>query len=89
MTLASNPAIRRHEIWQAQPVGQFRDTANPSLPDGATEPPTPLSKFHAHNRLSSSGTPATWMTTPSSPTNYVEDDENMFRFNYLPSSTGQ
>ncbi|TXG68513.1 hypothetical protein EZV62_003448 [Acer yangbiense] len=59
----------RHKFWETQPVGQFKDVGDSSLPDGPIEPPTPLSEVctDVYNLLTD---------------NYAEDDENMFRFNY-------
>ncbi|KAF3439630.1 hypothetical protein FNV43_RR17908 [Rhamnella rubrinervis] len=82
----------RHRFWETQPVGQFKDRGNSSLPEGPIEPPTPLSevKQEPYNLPS----PYEWTTCDISSeetcnevytllkNNYVEDDENMFRFNY-------
>ncbi|CAM0882335.1 unnamed protein product [Alopecurus aequalis] len=95
MTLANNPSARRHKFWETQPVGQFHDVADGSLPDGAIEPPTPLSEVRADPYP----LPAAfeWFTCDLDDDalltdlyallaqNYVEDDENMFRFNYSPA----
>ncbi|CAI9280975.1 unnamed protein product [Lactuca saligna] len=35
---------KRHKFWETQPVGQFKDVGNSTLPEGAIEPPTPLSE---------------------------------------------
>ncbi|CAL9116314.1 unnamed protein product, partial [Musa textilis] len=32
-----------HRFWETQPVGQFKDLRDTSLPDGPIEPPSPLS----------------------------------------------
>jgi glycylpeptide N-tetradecanoyltransferase len=83
---------KRHKFWETQPVGQFRDLGDPSLPEGPIEPPTPISevKQEPYNLPS----PYEWVTCDMGSVemcnevynllanNYVEDDENMFRFNY-------
>ena len=35
---------KRHKFWETQPVGQFRDLGDSSLPEGVIEQPTPLSE---------------------------------------------
>ncbi|KAK3434796.1 hypothetical protein EUGRSUZ_D02234 [Eucalyptus grandis] len=82
----------RHKFWETQPVGQFEDTGDTSLPEGPIEPPTPLSEvkqepYNLPNLYE-------WITCDidSEETcaevcnllnhNYVEDDKNMFRFAY-------
>ncbi|KAM7498869.1 hypothetical protein LguiA_023283 [Lonicera macranthoides] len=83
---------KRHKFWETQPVGQFKDLGDPSLPEGPIEPPTTLSevKQEPYNLPS----PYEWITCDMGSVemcnevyslltnNYVEDDENMFRFNY-------
>ncbi|PHU15025.1 Glycylpeptide N-tetradecanoyltransferase 2 [Capsicum chinense] len=83
---------KRHKFWETQPVGQFKDLGDESLPEGPIEPPTPLSevKQEPYNLPS----PYEWTTCDLDSeytcnevyvlltNNYVEDDENMFRFNY-------
>ncbi|XP_075492766.1 glycylpeptide N-tetradecanoyltransferase 1-like isoform X1 [Primulina tabacum] len=83
---------KRHKFWETQPVGQFKDLGNTSLPEGPIEQPTPLSevKQEPYNLP----TPYEWITCDIDSeevcnevytlltNNYVEDDENMFRFNY-------
>ncbi|KAG1346378.1 glycylpeptide N-tetradecanoyltransferase 1 [Cocos nucifera] len=82
----------RHRFWETQPVGQFRDLGDTRLPEGPIEAPTPLSdvKPEPYNLPSQ----YEWTTCDMDDeqtcaevyslltTNYVEDDENMFRFNY-------
>ncbi|KAJ6833468.1 glycylpeptide N-tetradecanoyltransferase 1 [Iris pallida] len=84
--------VQKHRFWETQPVGQFKDLGDSSLPEGPIEPPTPLSDV----RPDPYGLPSAyeWSTCDiSDPSvclevytlltnNYVEDDENMFRFNY-------
>ncbi|KAL3743455.1 hypothetical protein ACJRO7_018707 [Eucalyptus globulus] len=82
----------RHKFWETQPVGQFEDTGDTSLPEGPIEPPTPLSEvkqepYNLPNLYE-------WITCDIDPEetcaevcnllnhNYVEDDKNMFRFAY-------
>ncbi|KAK4719139.1 hypothetical protein R3W88_017477 [Solanum pinnatisectum] len=83
---------KRHKFWETQPVGQFKDLGDASLPEGPIEPPTPLTevKQEPYNLPS----PYEWTTCDLGSedmcsevyllltNNYVEDDENMFRFNY-------
>ncbi|XP_010242274.1 PREDICTED: glycylpeptide N-tetradecanoyltransferase 1-like [Nelumbo nucifera] len=83
---------KRHKFWETQPVGQFKDLGDTSLPEGPIEPPTPLSevKQEPYNLPG----PYEWTTCDIDndetctevynllTNNYVEDDENMFRFNY-------
>ncbi|KAK7259702.1 hypothetical protein RIF29_25315 [Crotalaria pallida] len=83
---------KRHKFWETQPVGQFKDIGDTSLPEGPIEPPTPLSEvkqepYNLPNLYE-------WINCDISSeemcnelynllaNNYVEDDENMFRFNY-------
>ncbi|KAL1814343.1 hypothetical protein DCAR_0518478 [Daucus carota subsp. sativus] len=83
---------KRHKFWETQPVGQFKDLGDSSLPEGPIEPPTPLSEvkqepYNLPNLYE-------WITCDMETTemctevynllsnNYVEDDDNMFRFNY-------
>ncbi|XP_021294178.1 glycylpeptide N-tetradecanoyltransferase 1-like [Herrania umbratica] len=83
---------RRHKFWESQPVGQFKDLGDSSLPEGPIEAPTPLSEV----RQEPYNLPSMyeWVTCDIDSdemctevykllaNNYVEDDENMFRFNY-------
>ncbi|KAL0380549.1 UNVERIFIED_CONTAM: Glycylpeptide N-tetradecanoyltransferase 1 [Sesamum angustifolium] len=83
---------KRHKFWETQPVGQFKDLGDTSLPEGPIEPPTPVSevKQEPYNLPA----PYEWITCDIDSeevcsevyslltNNYVEDDENMFRFNY-------
>lgn len=83
---------KTHKFWETQPVGQFKDIGNASLAEGPIEQPAPLSEvkqepYNLPNLYE-------WITCDidSEETcmevynlltnNYVEDDENMFRFNY-------
>ncbi|KNA04553.1 hypothetical protein SOVF_198630 [Spinacia oleracea] len=82
----------RHKFWETQPVGQFKDIGDSSLPEGPIEQPTPLSEV----KQEPYNLPAAyeWITCDLETeemcsevynlltNNYVEDDENMFRFNY-------
>ncbi|GAB2222266.1 hypothetical protein Droror1_Dr00013473 [Drosera rotundifolia] len=83
---------RRHKFWETQPVGQFKDMGDTSLPEGPIERPSPLSEV----KQEPYNLPALyeWITCDMDSDevcsevynllthNYVEDDENMFRFNY-------
>ncbi|KAF8032527.1 hypothetical protein BT93_D1436 [Corymbia citriodora subsp. variegata] len=83
---------KRHEFWETQPIWQFKDIGDTSLPEGPIELPTPLSEvkqepYNLPNLYE-------WITCDIDSEeictevynllthNYVEDDENMFRFNY-------
>ncbi|KAM0938263.1 putative glycylpeptide N-tetradecanoyltransferase [Dioscorea sansibarensis] len=84
--------VTQHRFWETQPVGQFRDLGDTSLPEGPIEVPTPLSEVRRdpYNLPA----PYEWTTCDIDDDhtctevynlltqNYVEDDENMFRFNY-------
>ncbi|XP_010445121.1 PREDICTED: glycylpeptide N-tetradecanoyltransferase 1-like [Camelina sativa] len=84
---------KTHKFWETQPVGQFKDIGDTSLPEGPIEPATPLSEV----KQEPYNLPAAyeWTTCDMKSdyvssevynllkNNYVEDDENMFRFNYL------
>ncbi|TYI48235.1 hypothetical protein E1A91_D13G232800v1 [Gossypium mustelinum] len=88
----SMSSVKRHKFWETQPVGQFKDVGDTSLPNGSIELPTPLSevKQEPYNLPS----PYEWTTCDMDSeetctevyillkNNYVEDDENLFRFNY-------
>ncbi|KAM7255520.1 hypothetical protein ACFE04_008418 [Oxalis oulophora] len=83
---------KRHKFWETQPVGQFKDAGDSSLTQGPIEPPIPISqvKQEPYNLPN----PYEWVTCDLDSeqmctevytlltNNYVEDDENMFRFNY-------
>ncbi|KAL3632019.1 glycylpeptide N-tetradecanoyltransferase [Castilleja foliolosa] len=83
---------KRHKFWETQPVGQFKDLGDTNFPEGPIEPPTPISqvKQEPYNLPG----PYEWITCDVDSeevcseiytlltNNYVEDDENMFRFNY-------
>ncbi|CAN6457042.1 unnamed protein product [Victoria cruziana] len=83
---------RRHRFWETQPVGQFKDVGDTSLPEGPIEDPAPLSEVRQEPYNLPS--PYEWSTCDIDleetctevysllMNNYVEDDENMFRFNY-------
>lgn len=89
---------KRHKFWETQPVGQFKDIGDTSLPEGPIEPPTPLSevKQEPYNLPG----PYEWINCDIDSEemctdvynllrdNYVEDDENMFRFNYSKEFLG-
>ncbi|XP_078446525.1 myristoyl-CoA:protein N-myristoyltransferase [Wolffia australiana] len=83
---------KRHRFWETQPVGQFKDLGDPSVAEGVIEPPTPLSEVKAEPYALPAAydwsicdiaddAVATEVYNLLS-ANYVEDDENMFRFNY-------
>ncbi|EPS64434.1 hypothetical protein M569_10344, partial [Genlisea aurea] len=83
---------KRHKFWETQPVGQFKDLGDTSLPEGPIEQPISLSEVRQdpYNLPS----PYEWITCDIDSEevcaevynllthNYVEDEENMFRFNY-------
>ncbi|KAL0346715.1 UNVERIFIED_CONTAM: Glycylpeptide N-tetradecanoyltransferase 1 [Sesamum calycinum] len=76
----------------SSPVGQFKDVGNSSLPEGPIEPPTPLSevKQEPYNLPSLYEWTVCDMDSDEVcnevyvllTNNYVEDDDNLFRFNY-------
>ncbi|EFJ15161.1 hypothetical protein SELMODRAFT_234338 [Selaginella moellendorffii] len=90
--MRASPESKRHQFWETQPVGQYRDKENADLPDGSIEPATPPSevKQEPYNLPSS----YEWCTCDVNSedamaeiyalltNNYVEDDDNMFRFDY-------
>ncbi|XP_020587726.1 glycylpeptide N-tetradecanoyltransferase 1-like [Phalaenopsis equestris] len=83
---------KRHRFWETQPVGQFKDIGDASLREGPIEPPTPLSDVKPDPYtlpalyewttcdIDDDTTAAEVYTLLAN--NYVEDDDNMFRFNY-------
>ncbi|RWR73626.1 Myristoyl-CoA:protein N-myristoyltransferase [Cinnamomum micranthum f. kanehirae] len=83
---------KRHAFWETQPVGQFKDLGDTNLPEGPIELPIPISevKQEPYNLpnlyewttcdIDSEETCAEVYNLLTN--NYVEDDENMFRFNY-------
>ncbi|XP_044462098.1 glycylpeptide N-tetradecanoyltransferase 1 [Mangifera indica] len=83
---------KKHKFWETQPVGQFKDVGDSSLLEGPIEPPTPLTevKQEPYNLPSQYEWTTCDMNSEETCTevynllknNYVEDDENMFRFNY-------
>ncbi|KAI3983038.1 hypothetical protein MKX01_035319 [Papaver californicum] len=83
---------KKHKFWETQPVGQFKDLGDTSLPEGPIELPTPLSEVKQEPYNLPSLYEWTTCDIDSEETcaevyslltnNYVEDDENMFRFNY-------
>lgn len=83
---------KKHKFWETQPVGQYKDLGNSSLSEGPIEAPTPLSEVKQEPYNLPSQYEWTTCNLGSEETctevynllknNYVEDDENMFRFNY-------
>ncbi|KAF8406867.1 hypothetical protein HHK36_005988 [Tetracentron sinense] len=83
---------KKHKFWETQPVGQFKDLGDSSLLEGPIEPPTPLSEVRQEPYNLPNPYEWTICDIDSEETctevynlltnNYVEDDENMFRFNY-------
>ncbi|KAL4190267.1 hypothetical protein AMTRI_Chr07g23860 [Amborella trichopoda] len=83
---------KRHRFWETQPVGQFKDLGDPTLPEGPIEAPTPLEEVRQepYNLPSQYEWSTCDINSEETCTeiynlltnNYVEDDENMFRFNY-------
>ncbi|KAL8492547.1 hypothetical protein ACS0TY_023946 [Phlomoides rotata] len=82
----------QHKFWETQPVGQFKDLGNSSLQEGPIEQAIPLSEV----RQEPYNLPALFEWTVCDMgsdevcnevylllmNNYVEDDDNLFRFNY-------
>ena len=85
-------SLKKHKFWETQPVGQFKEVGDSSLPEGPIEPPTPLSEVKQEPYNLPTAYEWTTCDMDSEETclevynllknNYVEDDENMFRFNY-------
>ncbi|CAL1413978.1 unnamed protein product [Linum trigynum] len=83
---------KQHKFWETQPVGQFKDVGVTDLPEGPIEPATPLSEVKQEPYNLPAQYEWTTCDMESDETcnevyallknNYVEDDENMFRFNY-------
>ncbi|KAJ8644980.1 hypothetical protein MRB53_006728 [Persea americana] len=83
---------KRHAFWETQPVGQFKDLGDKSLPEGPIELPIPISEVKQEPYNLPNLYEWTTCDIDSEETrtevynlltnNYVEDDENMFRFNY-------
>lgn len=94
--VGSNPSSlstgKRHQFWETQPVGQFKELGDTSLPEGPIELPTPISEVKQEPYNLPNLYEWTTCDIDSEETcievynlltnNYVEDDENMFRFNY-------
>ncbi|KAL3830001.1 hypothetical protein ACJIZ3_018803 [Penstemon smallii] len=88
----SNPYGQQHKFWETQPVGQFKDLGNSTLPEGPIEQPTPLSevKQEPYNLPNLYEWTVCDMKSDEVcnevyillTNNYVEDDDNLFRFNY-------
>ncbi|KAI4379552.1 hypothetical protein MLD38_005833 [Melastoma candidum] len=89
----SLPFGKKHEFWETQPVCQFKDLGNLDLPEGPIELSTPSSEVR--QELYALPPELEWTTCDMTSeetsdeiyeflnNNYVEDDENMFRFNYV------
>eukprot|EP00268_Persea_americana_P017554 TRINITY_DN1847_c0_g1_i10.p1 TRINITY_DN1847_c0_g1~~TRINITY_DN1847_c0_g1_i10.p1 ORF type:complete len:441 (+),score=70.74 TRINITY_DN1847_c0_g1_i10:288-1610(+) len=83
---------KRHAFWETQPVGQFKDRGDTSFPEGPIELPIPISEVKQEPYNLPNLYEWTTCDIDSEETctevynlltnNYVEDDENMFRFNY-------
>eukprot|EP00245_Coleochaete_scutata_P016661 TRINITY_DN7866_c0_g2_i2.p1 TRINITY_DN7866_c0_g2~~TRINITY_DN7866_c0_g2_i2.p1 ORF type:complete len:438 (-),score=78.22 TRINITY_DN7866_c0_g2_i2:328-1641(-) len=83
---------KKHRFWETQPVGQFSERGASSLPEGPIDPPKDLSEV----RQEPYNLPGSyeWCTCDIDDlttiqeiyslltNNYVEDDDNMFRFDY-------
>ncbi|KAG6428593.1 hypothetical protein SASPL_112845 [Salvia splendens] len=88
----SNPYNQEHKFWESQPVGQFKDVGDSSLPEGPIEQPTPLSEVKQEPYNLPELYEWTLCDMDSDEVcnevylllmnNYVEDDDNLFRFNY-------
>lgn len=82
---------RRHAFWETQPVGQYREKGT-SLPDGPIEPPQDLAEVRQEPYNLPSAYEWSTCDIDNDETvievytlltnNYVEDDDNMFRFDY-------
>lgn len=83
---------KEHKFWETQPVGQFKDLWDSNLREGPIQEPTPLSEV----RKEAYKLPDLYEWTVCDMgsdevcnevylllmNNYVEDDGNLFRFNY-------
>lgn len=88
----TNLVSPQHKFWETQPVGQFKDVSDPSLPEGPIEDPKPISevKQDPYNLPSAYEWTVCDMSSDEAcaevytllTNNYVEDDDHMFRFNY-------
>ena len=86
------PLVKKHKFGETQPVGQFKDIQNRDLSKGPIEDPTPLSEVRKEPYNLPS--PYEWCTCDINKDetstqiynlltkHYVEDNENMFRFDY-------
>lgn len=83
---------KQHKFWETQPVGQFKDVGDSSLPEGPIELPKSLSevKQEPYNLPNLYEWTVCDMDSDEIcnevyvllTNNYVEDDDNLFRFNY-------
>ncbi|KAG6395696.1 hypothetical protein SASPL_141820 [Salvia splendens] len=83
---------KRHKFWETQPVGQFNDPGDTSLPEGPIQQPTPLSEVKQEPYILPSAYELVTCDLDSEEVcsevytlltnNYVENDDSMFRFNY-------
>ncbi|KAH6817199.1 myristoyl-CoA:protein N-myristoyltransferase [Perilla frutescens var. frutescens] len=88
----SNSYDQQHKFWETQPVGQFKDAGDSSLSEGPIEQPTPLSEVKQEPYNLPDLYEWTICDIGSDEVcnevylllmnNYVEDDDNLFRFNY-------
>ena len=83
---------KRHKFWETQPVGQFNDLGDTSLPEGPIQQPTPLSEVKQEPYILPSAYELVTCDLDSEEVcsevytlltnNYVENDDSMFRFDY-------
>eukprot|EP00899_Mesostigma_viride_P003341 jgi/Mesvir1/13007/Mv06010-RA.1 len=83
---------KRHQFWETQPVAQFTDDKEEGLPEGPIEPPQRVEDVRQEPYplppsfdwcVCDMGDPGVLEEVYSLLTNnYVEDDDNMFRFDY-------
>ncbi|XP_047962447.1 glycylpeptide N-tetradecanoyltransferase 1-like [Salvia hispanica] len=83
---------KRHKFWETQPVRQFNDIGDTSLPEGPIQQPTPLSEVKQEPYILPSAYELVTCNMDSEEVcsevytlltnNYVENDGSMFRFNY-------
>ncbi|CAM6085120.1 unnamed protein product [Calypogeia fissa] len=83
---------KKHMFWETQPVGQFKDREKNDLEEGPIEPPQDVKdvRTEPYNLPSNYEWSTCDITNDATmkeiytllTNNYVEDDDNMFRFDY-------
>ncbi|XP_042020824.1 glycylpeptide N-tetradecanoyltransferase 1-like [Salvia splendens] len=83
---------KRHKFWETQPILQFKDLGDTSLPEGPIQHPTPLTDVKQEPYILPSAYELVTCDLDSEEVcsevytlltnHYVEDDSRMFRLNY-------